>query len=99
MNVVVDHRAVRLARFNSRMQMCPVGAVMFSEQRWWGIARSLKFAGRELLIVCGAFDDQKESATAANHDLSPRTVHTHFVRPNRELAVTDQVRMLIWVRL
>ena len=91
-------RAYSLARTDSpatHKLRCPLGAVMFSEQAWWEIARSLKLSGQELQIVRGVFDDYTEFAIANNLNVSPHTVHTHCERLYHKLAVTDRVKLVL----
>jgi DNA-binding NarL/FixJ family response regulator len=70
---------------------------MFSEQAWAEIARSLRLSARELQIVRAVFDDQTEYAIAADLGISPHTVHTHFERLHRKLAITDRVQLVLRV--
>ena len=76
---------------------CPSGASMFSNQAWLEIARRLRLSGQELKIVRGVFNRRKESAIAADLGISPHTVHTHFERLHRKLAVVDRVELVLRV--
>jgi len=67
---------------------------MFSPQAWLSIASSLKLSGRELQIVHGVFDDQKESTIAFDLNLSVHTVHTHVGRLHRKLRIVDRSQLL-----
>jgi DNA-binding CsgD family transcriptional regulator len=70
---------------------------MLSEQAWSEIGRSLKLSGRELQILRGVFDDRTEFAIAADLGISPHTVHSHFNRLHRKLAVTDRAELILCV--
>ena len=58
------------------------------------MARSLKLSGRELQIVRGVFDDQKDLIIASALDISVHTIHTHFERLHHKLAITDRAQLL-----
>jgi DNA-binding CsgD family transcriptional regulator len=75
----------------------PLGAAMFSDRAWREIARSLKLSARELQVVRGVFGDRTDSAIAADLGISPHTVHTHFDRIHRKLAVVDRVELILRV--
>jgi hypothetical protein len=75
----------------------PLGADMLSEQAWQEIACSLKLSGQELRIVREAFDDCAECVIADNLKVSPHTIHTHFERLYRKLAVTNRVKLILRV--
>ena len=75
----------------------PLDAAMFSEQEWENIARALTLTKRELQIVRGVFDDHTESAIAAELGMSPHTVHTHFDRLHRKLAVHTRAALTLRV--
>ncbi len=70
---------------------------MFTAQAWDQIACSLGLSGRELQIVRGVFDDRIESAIAADLGISAHTVHTHFDRIHRKLAVGTRAGLVLRV--
>lgn len=70
---------------------------MLSEQEWMRIARALRLSGHELQIIRGVFDDRTESTIADNLGLSPHTVHTHFNRLHRKLAVHTRAGLALRV--
>ena len=70
---------------------------MLSDLAWREIARSLRLSGRELQIVRAMFDDRKESTIAADLGITRRTVHTHFERLHRKLAVADRLQLVLRV--
>jgi DNA-binding NarL/FixJ family response regulator len=70
---------------------------MLSDLAWREIARSLRLSPRELQIVRAMFDDRTESAMAAALGVTKRTVHTHFERLHRKLAVADRLQLVLRV--
>jgi DNA-binding NarL/FixJ family response regulator len=70
---------------------------MLSDLAWQEIARSLRLSERELQIVRAMFDDCTENAIAANLGVARRTVHTHFERLHRKLAVADRLQLVLRV--
>ena len=85
------------ASFAGRPPRRPLGAAMLSDLAWQEIARSLRLSGRELQIVRAMFDDRTESAIAADLGVTKRTVHTHFERLHRKLAVADRLQLVLRV--
>jgi len=77
-------------------ELCPM-AVMFSEEAWQEIARSLKLTVREFQIVRGVFADHTEFTIADDLKVSPHTVHTYCERLYRKLAVTDRIELVLRV--
>lgn len=75
----------------------PLGAAVFSEQEWEKIASALTLTKRELQIVRGVFDDRTEFAIAADLGVSPHTIHTHFDRMHRKLAVHTRAALTLRV--
>jgi DNA-binding NarL/FixJ family response regulator len=67
---------------------------MFSDSIWRLLARSLELSQREFQILQAVFDDQKESAIAANLGISSHTVHTHLKRLYHKLGVTSRVTLV-----
>ena len=73
------------------------GSAVFSNRAWNMIARSLKLSGRELQIIRGMFDFQKEYSIAANLGISPHTVHTHIERLHDKLGIADRPQLLVLI--
>lgn len=73
------------------------GSAIFSGRAWSALSRSLWLSRRELQIVRGVFDDLTEFAIAADLHISTHTVHTHFERLHRKLAVVDRVSLVVRV--
>jgi DNA-binding CsgD family transcriptional regulator len=70
------------------------GAGMFCPPAWAAIADSLQFSGRELQLVRGVFDDQKDLALASALGISIHTIHTHFERLHHKLAVNGRPQLI-----
>ena len=86
------------ARGSTRLIRAPArraGSTIFASEVWKHIARNLELSVRELQIVRGTFDDQTESAIAADLQIAPSTVHTHVERLHHKLAVTDRAQLLL----
>jgi DNA-binding NarL/FixJ family response regulator len=94
---LINHREVRLFSPNHQAQMRPIGSAIFSELAWEEVARSLNLSGRQLQIVRGIFDDEKDFAIAHRLGISLSTVHTHIERLHHKLAITDRPQLLLRV--
>lgn len=70
------------------------GSAMFALPAWEQIARSLELSGRELQIVRGVFDDQKESELATALGISIHTIHSHFERMHHKLGIADRPQLM-----
>src|SRR5713101_4899868 len=64
---------------------------------WKIIANSLRISDRELQIIKGIFDDQKEFAIAQELTISVHTVHTHLERLYRKLGVSSRVTLVLYI--
>jgi len=64
---------------------------------WEVIAKSLRLSARELQIIQGIFDDQKEFAIAHELAISVHTVHTHLERLYRKLGVSSRVGLVLCI--
>ena len=64
---------------------------------WRTIAQSLRISNRELQIIQGIFDDQKEFAIADELMISVHTVHTHLERLYRKLGVSSRVALVLYI--
>ena len=70
---------------------------LLSTDVWVHLGVALKLSPRELQIVQGVFDDQKEEAIAAALGISSHTVNTHFQRLYRKLHVCSRPRLILRV--
>ena len=64
---------------------------------WEVIANCLRISDRELQIIQGIFDDQKEFAIADELTMSVHTVHTHVERLYRKLGVSSRVTLVLYI--
>ena len=64
---------------------------------WSMIANSLRISNRELQIIQGIFDDQKEFAIALDLTISVHTVHSHLERLYRKLGVGSRVELVLCI--
>jgi DNA-binding NarL/FixJ family response regulator len=70
---------------------------IFSDHDWREIAHLLDLSKRQLEMVRAVFEDQTELAIASNLGISQHTVHTHFERLHRKLAVANRVQLVLRV--
>ena len=70
---------------------------MFCDATWTALAVNLRLSRRELEIVRGIFNDQKEQAIAAELGVSRHTVHTERQRLYRKLGVRDRPQLILRV--
>lgn len=75
----------------------PSGAGLFCERTWTVLAVNLKLSGREIQIVRGIFNDQKEYTIAVELGVSPHTVHTERERLYRKLGINDRPQLVLRV--
>ena len=81
--------------WGGRPPLAPTGAGLFCERTWTVLAVNLKLSGRELQIVRGIFNDQKEYTIAAELGVSPHTVHTERERLYRKLGINDRLQLML----
>jgi DNA-binding NarL/FixJ family response regulator len=84
-------------RWGSQALSAPSGAGLFCGRTWTVLAVRLKLSGRELQIVRGIFNDQKEYTIAAELGVSPHTVHTERERLYRKLGINDRLQLVLLV--
>ena len=72
-------------------------STLFSRQAWKDIARLLSLSLRELQIVQAVFDDAKDQGIAERMGISQHTVHAHFERLYRKLAVHSRASLMLRV--
>src|SRR5262252_569427 len=95
LNLVTKTRS-RISETSVRLKpvVCPNRSIM-PPHAWKALARSLRISDRELEIIQGIFDDQKEFAIAAELTISVHTVHTHLERLYRKLGVSSRVGLIL----
>jgi len=71
------------------------GHSLLSASTWLNLRAALGLSPRELQIVLGIFDDQKEDSIAAEMGISPRTVNTYVQRLYRKLDVCSRVQLIV----
>lgn len=99
MSVMRSDTRIRCSANRKQASACPAarfaGHAVFSEPVWKGLARSLGLSPRELEIVRGLFDGEKQSGIAVNLGLAPCTVHTHVRRLHAKFAVRNRVELMV----
>jgi DNA-binding CsgD family transcriptional regulator len=81
----------------TRFTYAEPGHSLLSADVWFQLGAILELSPRELQIVQGVFDDQKEETIAAELGISPHTVNTHLQRLYRKLRVCSRARLIMRV--
>lgn len=68
---------------------------LFRSEEWEAVAGRLHLSRRELEIVRRLFENQGESAIAAELGVSPRTIHTHLERLHCKLGVHYRAELIL----
>jgi DNA-binding CsgD family transcriptional regulator len=71
------------------------GYSLFPSEVWTHLCRALKLSPREIQIVQGVFEDQKEETIACNLGISPHTVNTYFQRLYAKLHVSSRPQLIL----
>ena len=71
------------------------GRCILPNDAWSVVAKSLQISNRELEIIQGIFDDQKEFTIARELTISVHTVHSHLERLYRKLGVSSRVELVV----
>ena len=71
------------------------GQALLAEHTWDLLKLSLKLSDRELQIVKAIFDDKKETAIAADLEISPHTVNTYLQRLYQKLSVNSRAQLIV----
>ncbi len=88
----------RPQRRSEQHAAAPTGArFLLCEQTWTVLGDSLRLSRRELEIVRRIFNDQKESAIAADLGISPHTVHTERERLYHKLLINNRPQLVLRV--
>ena len=89
-----------MARYTSLAQVLRAqqpGHEILDDEVWEGLGRTLRLAPREIQVIQGVFDDQKELAIAGDLGISQHTGHTYLERVYRKLAVGSRVALVVRV--
>ncbi len=73
------------------------GYQLLKPAEWQALGAVLRLSPRELQVVQGVFDEQKEAALARQIGVSAPTVHTYLRRLYRKLGVASRVGLVIRV--
>ncbi len=87
--------AAEAQRWTAPRLPMPSGAGLFCERTWAVLAVNLKLSRREVEIVRGVFNGQKESSMAAELRVSPHTIHTERERLYRKLGIKDRLQLML----
>lgn len=71
------------------------GSEILSPSQWTALGLALRLSPRELQIVQGVFDDEKEAMIADRLGISSHTVHTHLERLYRKLSVRSRTMLVV----
>jgi DNA-binding CsgD family transcriptional regulator len=83
-------RPEHLARHNLGSSLLPATA-------WPHLSDTLRLSPREMQIVQGVFEDQKEESIAYELGISPHTVNTYFQRLYTKLHVSSRPQLILRV--
>jgi DNA-binding NarL/FixJ family response regulator len=73
------------------------GHSLLSPSAWRHLGAALRLSSRELQIIQGVFDDQKEDGIAAEMGISAHTVNTYFRRLYTKLGVSSRPQLIVRV--
>jgi DNA-binding CsgD family transcriptional regulator len=74
-----------------------VGASILSEEVWSRLGESLRLSDRELQIVQGIFEDQKQESIAGTLGISPHSVNTYMQRIYSKLRIGSRPQLIVRV--
>ena len=74
-----------------------VGSSLLSRDTWDRLRDSLKLSDRELQIVQGIFEDQKQESIAYNLGISPHSVNTYIQRIYSKLRIGSRPQLILRV--
>ena len=75
----------------------PLGSSLLPCDVWWRLRDSLKLSDRELQIVQGIFEDQKQESIAFGLGISPHSVNTYIQRIYAKLRICSRPQLIIRV--
>jgi DNA-binding CsgD family transcriptional regulator len=74
-----------------------IGSSLLSGDVWSRLGDSLKLSDRELQIVQGIFEDQKQESIAYNLGISPHSVNTYIQRIYTKLRIGSRPQLILRV--
>jgi DNA-binding CsgD family transcriptional regulator len=74
-----------------------LGSSLLPESAWPYLSNTLRLSPREMQIVQGVFEDQKEESIAYELGISPHTVNTYFQRLYTKLHVSSRPQLILRV--
>ena len=77
------------------MQVHDPGHLQLSEDVWVRVCARLQLSPREIQVVRGVFDDQKELCIAHRLGISPHTVNTYLQRLYAKLDVSSRPQLIL----
>jgi DNA-binding CsgD family transcriptional regulator len=75
----------------------PIGASLLPCDVWSRLRHSLKLSARELQIVQGIFEDQKQESIAFALGISPHSVNTYMQRIYAKLRIGSRPQLIVRV--
>jgi DNA-binding CsgD family transcriptional regulator len=73
------------------------GSALLPCDVWRRLRDSLKLSDRELQIVQGIFEDQKQECIAYNLGISPHSVNTYIQRVYNKLSIGSRPQLIVRV--
>jgi len=73
------------------------GASLLPSAAWSQLRDSLKLSDRELQIVQGIFEDQKQESIAFSLGISPHSVNTYIQRIYNKLRISSRPQLIVRV--
>ena len=74
-----------------------LGSSLLPASAWPYLSNTLRLSPREIQIVQGVFEDQKEESIAYELGISPHTVNTYFQRLYTKLHVSSRPQLILRV--
>jgi DNA-binding CsgD family transcriptional regulator len=75
----------------------PLGSALLPLDVWSRLRESLSLSDRELQIVQGIFEDQKQETIAYNLGISPHSVNTYIQRIYAKLRIGSRPQLIVRV--
>ena len=75
----------------------PLGSALLPNDVWLRLRESLALSDRELQIVQGIFEDQKQESIAYHLGISPHSVNTYIQRIYSKLSIGSRPQLIVRV--